>query len=288
MTVPTTIREVTHPGDGTQEIFGFPFEVIRAEHLIVTLILNDASEVVQTLGVDYNIIGVNVPTGGNVDMTNPPDADQSLRLERDPELTQPTSLRNTGTFTPENVETALDRLLMQIQAVEALADDDDLDEDAIHDNVADEINQVTLKGSPVGADIVLIEDSAEGPWDKKKVALSTLLGGATDPDAVHLSVADEFDGLDEVAAAETDRLIIEDASDLFNKKRITLTDLLGGGGGGEPQLTTYTDGSKPAANLANNGIVFKQRDDPAPEKVVVIYQKKTGEYDYGTIWQSFS
>jgi hypothetical protein len=50
------------------------------------------------------------------------------------------------------------------------------DTDAIHDNVANEINAVTAKATPVAADVVLIEDSADS-WNKKKIALTDLLGG---------------------------------------------------------------------------------------------------------------
>ena len=46
------------------------------------------------------------------------------------------------------------------------------DADAIHDNVAGEIAAVTLKGSPVGADLLLIEDSAAANV-KKSVTLAS-------------------------------------------------------------------------------------------------------------------
>lgn len=49
------------------------------------------------------------------------------------------------------------------------------DTTAIHDNVAAEINAITEKVDPVVGDFVLIEDS-EDSWNKKKVALSNMLG----------------------------------------------------------------------------------------------------------------
>lgn len=48
------------------------------------------------------------------------------------------------------------------------------DSEAIHDNVADEINQITVKATPVAADKIVIEDSAAS-WAKKGAALTTLL-----------------------------------------------------------------------------------------------------------------
>lgn len=47
------------------------------------------------------------------------------------------------------------------------------DADAIHDNVSGEINAVTEKASPVSADILLIEDSADS-YSKKKVQIGNL------------------------------------------------------------------------------------------------------------------
>lgn len=54
------------------------------------------------------------------------------------------------------------------------------DADAIHDNVDGEIDAITEKGSPVGADILLIEDSAAS-YAKKKVQITNLPtgGGST-------------------------------------------------------------------------------------------------------------
>jgi hypothetical protein len=50
------------------------------------------------------------------------------------------------------------------------------DDDAIHDNVAGEINAITEKTTPVGADLLLIEDSADSN-NKKKVQITNLPSG---------------------------------------------------------------------------------------------------------------
>lgn len=50
------------------------------------------------------------------------------------------------------------------------------DSNAIHDNVAGEINAISEKVSPVGADVILIEDSADS-YSKKKVQITNLPGG---------------------------------------------------------------------------------------------------------------
>ena len=49
------------------------------------------------------------------------------------------------------------------------------DQDAIHDNVSDEINQITEKTTPAKADVMIIEDSANA-YAKRKVPLGNLPG----------------------------------------------------------------------------------------------------------------
>ena len=51
-----------------------------------------------------------------------------------------------------------------------------IDGDAIHDNVAGEINAIAEKGSPVAADLLLLEDSADS-YNKKKVQITNLPAG---------------------------------------------------------------------------------------------------------------
>ncbi len=50
------------------------------------------------------------------------------------------------------------------------------DQNAIHDNVAGEINAITAKSTPVSADLILIEDSAAS-FAKKKLQIGNLPGG---------------------------------------------------------------------------------------------------------------
>jgi len=55
-----------------------------------------------------------------------------------------------------------------------------LDPNAIHDNVAGEINALTAKATPVAADVIVIEDS-QNFFTKKKATLTDLLGGGAGP-----------------------------------------------------------------------------------------------------------
>ena len=100
------------------------------------------------------------------------------------------------------------------------------DDDAIHDNVAGEINAITEKATPVGADLVLIEDSADSN-NKKKVQISNI--PATDDDAIHDNVAGEIMAITEkVSPVGADVVLIEDSADSNNKKRVQITNLPGG------------------------------------------------------------
>jgi len=103
------------------------------------------------------------------------------------------------------------------------------DINAIHDNVAGEISGVVEKATPVGADVLLIEDSAAG-YVKKRVQMTNMTG--TDPNAIHDNVAGEISGIAAKAVpVATDILLIEDAGAGYVKKRVQVGNLPGGGGG---------------------------------------------------------
>ena len=53
------------------------------------------------------------------------------------------------------------------------------DADAIHDNVAGEIDAITEKTTPISGDLIIIEDSADSN-NKKKVQVGNLPGGGDD------------------------------------------------------------------------------------------------------------
>lgn len=61
------------------------------------------------------------------------------------------------------------------------------DTTAIHDNVAGEIDAIAEKASPVNADLILIEDSADTN-NKKKVQIGNLPGGTAGSDFLVVQV----------------------------------------------------------------------------------------------------
>jgi hypothetical protein len=94
----------------------------------------------------------------------------------------------------------------------------------IHDNVAGEITAVTEKATPVSADVLLIEDSADSN-NKKRVQIGNLPTGS-DPDAIHDNVASEISAVTEkTTPVSADLILIEDSADSNNKKRVQIGNL---------------------------------------------------------------
>ena len=110
----------------------------------------------------------------------------------------------------------------EVQVTSAMAG---IDSDAIHDNVAGEIDAITEKTSPVSADIFLIEDS-EDSNNKKKVQIGNITAGGMDSDAIHDNVAGEIAAITSKAApVDGDILLIEDSEDSNNKKSTTVANI---------------------------------------------------------------
>lgn len=101
------------------------------------------------------------------------------------------------------------------------------DPDAIHVNVAGEINGLTSKATPAAGDLVVIEDVVNS-YNKKKVEVGTLLGN--DATAIHTGVSGEINGLTEKATpVDDDIVVIEDSAATYGKKKVKLSHLIGGG-----------------------------------------------------------
>jgi hypothetical protein len=78
---------------------------------------------------------------------------------------------------------------------------DGADGTAIHDNVAGEIAAITVKGTPVGGDFLIIEDSAAANV-KKHILISTLPAGTSQIDTGNMLWVDAVNGDDGTGASD--------------------------------------------------------------------------------------
>lgn len=117
MAVTSATSEVSYTGNGVTTAFSFPYLFLSNSDLVVTLTSGDLDDVL-TLGVDYTVTGAGVAAGGTVTMTSAPAADETLTIERTVALTQATSFRSAGTFSPKSHEDAIDKAVMMAQQLE--------------------------------------------------------------------------------------------------------------------------------------------------------------------------
>jgi hypothetical protein len=119
-TVLTSQASVGYLGDGVSTAFPVPFQFPSGSELSVQLINASASTTV-TLSYpsQYSVSGAGVASGGTVTLATAPASGLTVYIARALALTQSTSLRKQGAFTPATHEAALDRLTMQVQQVSA-------------------------------------------------------------------------------------------------------------------------------------------------------------------------
>lgn len=121
MTVGSTTVQALFTGNGGTTDFPFTFYVLDDSHLTVTV---DA--VVQVLGTDYTVT-INAdqsadPGGTVVFVSAPTSAADGLVVTRVTPLTQETDYPTAGTFPAASHETALDKLTLIVQELEARID----------------------------------------------------------------------------------------------------------------------------------------------------------------------
>ena len=130
MTINNTQAQVTYNGNGSQTYFSYNFRIPYQDDgttPAVILIQTDASGNITypQLGTDFTIAGVDNPDGGSVvfPITGSSYATLAsgwtLQIARNLAYTQGTSFPNQGLF-PQDIETALDRMEMQLQQKAAL------------------------------------------------------------------------------------------------------------------------------------------------------------------------
>lgn len=120
MTVSTVVNHEQYDGNGTTTVFPYRFRILKSSHMVVTVSDPDGVLTTLVLGTDYDITGVGLVSGGNVELKNPLAEGWKISLDRDLPAVQETDLRNQGKFFAETHEDAFDYLTMLIQKLGSL------------------------------------------------------------------------------------------------------------------------------------------------------------------------
>jgi len=119
MTVPIETSRVDYAGNGVTTVFSTVFYFLAATDLRVVLIDGSGVETSRTLGVHYTVtMPATVGGAGTVTMLTAPAVGYTLRIDRDVTLTQDTSFRTQGSFSPAVHEDAMDRLMFGLQELD--------------------------------------------------------------------------------------------------------------------------------------------------------------------------
>lgn len=124
MTVSASNTKVVYTGNGTTINWPFSFKVPDTDSLTVTLVDNSVVPITYTVLPlsSYNVDGIGADSGSvtyPIDDNPPISADYDLWIERTVAYTQPTDLINQDNFYPEVVENMVDRVVMQVQQLDA-------------------------------------------------------------------------------------------------------------------------------------------------------------------------
>lgn len=103
-------RTGPYNGNGATTVFAYDFKVTNQAHLVVTLTGANGVNTVQTITTHYTVSGVGDEGGGNITMVTPPATGEQLTITRDVTKTQEVDLQNRGSFLPNTIETAFDKL----------------------------------------------------------------------------------------------------------------------------------------------------------------------------------
>lgn len=120
MTIASTVNRNNYVGTGITGPFAFNFRIDAVTDLVVTKRTNlTGAETVLAYGADWNLSSGTVvrSANGSITLTTALAVGETLSIRRAPPLTQPTSIRNQGTFLPAVHEDEFDRLVMQIQSI---------------------------------------------------------------------------------------------------------------------------------------------------------------------------
>jgi hypothetical protein len=123
MSISSTTYRNNYTGNGTASVFAYSFRILDDDHLLVTVQDSVGTETTLVKTTDYTVASVGSATG-SITLVNASQAwltggnlstGYTMAITRNVPLTQPTDIRNQGTFYPETHEDAFDRVVMQVQ-----------------------------------------------------------------------------------------------------------------------------------------------------------------------------
>ena len=112
MTVPTTDFEIFYFADGSTTEFDFPFRTIDKESIVV---VNLTQAITLTQGADFTVLLNSNGVGGTVTLTAPQNSGDQLHIYRLEDYFQELDLIAEEDLRADVIETALDKLCIQIQ-----------------------------------------------------------------------------------------------------------------------------------------------------------------------------
>ena len=116
MTVTTTTSRVEYTGNGSTDVFAYPFKITADASLKVYLVTTATGvAALKTLTTHYSVSGAGAASGGNVTMGTPPLSSETLVIEREEPYTSTTDYVENDSFPAETHEGALDKLTMLTQ-----------------------------------------------------------------------------------------------------------------------------------------------------------------------------
>jgi len=114
----------TYNGNGSTVAFAVPFVFFNEDDLVVVHTDSNGVDTTWAITTDYSVSGgdENIPTTGTVTAVVAPASGETLTVYRRIDLTQPIDLQPYDVLDADELETALDRLTLQVQDVKDQVD----------------------------------------------------------------------------------------------------------------------------------------------------------------------
>jgi len=116
MSFSSTTAKVQYSPNGSTTVFAYPFYILDSSHLKITS-TNETTGVDTVITTGFTVSGVGNTSGGNVTFSVAPASTVQLTFERRVPLTQLLSLATVSSIPLEELEKALDKIMMTIQQI---------------------------------------------------------------------------------------------------------------------------------------------------------------------------